>query len=96
MNVDVEIYVSQFKTFFKENPNEFHNLIGKGDPEDFFNEVRIQAQKNIDEGEEIELTRKQLIDVVLRINNMGPEETEKVEENLLPFQQHPMGKIWLN
>lgn len=96
MNVDVEIYVSQFKTFFKENPDEFHNLIGKGKPEDFFYEVRVQAQKNFDEGEEIELTRKQLIDVVLRINNMGPDQSENVEKNLLPFQQHPMGKIWLN
>ena len=36
MSVDVEIYISQFKTFFQENPDDVANLIGKADPDQFF------------------------------------------------------------
>ena len=95
MNIDVEIYVSQFKTFFKDNPEEFRGLIGQGDPDDFFFEVRQAVMDNIENGEDMELTRKQLIAVVLKINQMNPSE-EEVEKKLEPFMDHPMGKIWLN
>jgi len=50
---------------------------------------------NIENGEDMELTRKQLIAVVLKINQMNPSE-EEVEKKLEPFMDHPMGKIWLN
>lgn len=96
MNLDVEIYVSQFKTFFKENPIEFANLIGKGDPEKFFIEVGQQSEKNLENGEEIELTKKQLINIVLKINNMGPEKSGEIEKGVKVFIEHPMGKICLN
>lgn len=96
MNLDVEIYVSQFKTFFKENPIEFVNLIGKGDPEKFFIEVGLQSEKNLENGEEIELTKKQLINIVLKINNMGPQESREIEKGVNIFMDHPMGKICLN
>lgn len=96
MNIDVEIYVSQFKTFFKDNPDEFTGLIGKGNPDDFFKELRIVANENLENGEDIELTRKQLIRIVLKINQMGPENEKDVEIQLRPFVEHPMGKIWLN
>jgi hypothetical protein len=96
MNIDVEIYVSQFKTFFKDNPEEFKGLIGKGNPDEFFNELRIVAENNLENGEDIELTRKQLIGVVLKINKMEPSDEEVVEEKLKVFMDHPMGRIWLN
>lgn len=96
MNIDVEIYVSQFKTFFKDNPEEFMGLIGKGDPDDFFNELRNTALENVENGEDIELTRKQLISIVLKINQMGPEDEKEIEVQVTPFIEHPMGKIWLN
>jgi len=96
MNVDVEIYVSQFKTFFKENPEEFRGLIGKGDPDEFFLEVRQAAIDNLENGEDIELTRKQLIAVVLKINHMGPSDEEEIEKKIEPFMEHHMGRIGLN
>ena len=96
MNIDVEIYLSQFKTFFKDNPNEFYNLIGKGQPDDFFNEVKNIATKNHENGEDIELTKKQLIEVVLKINHMNPEDEAEVVKNIEPFMEHRMGKICLN
>jgi len=96
MNIDVEIYVSQFKTFFKDNPDEFIGLIGKGNPDDFFKELRIVANENLENGEDIELTKKQLINIVLKINQMGPENEKDIEIQLKPFIEHPMGNIWLN
>ena len=96
MNIDVEIYVSQFKTFFRDNPEEFRGLIGKGNPDDFFKELRITANENLENGEDIELTRKQLILIVLKINEMGPENEKELEEKIKPFFSHPMGDIGLN
>jgi hypothetical protein len=34
MNVDVEIYMSEFVRFFKENPDDQINLIGKSKQEE--------------------------------------------------------------
>ena len=39
MNIDVQIYISQIKTFFEENPNELVSLIGDTDPNKFFVEM---------------------------------------------------------
>jgi len=36
MNVDVQIYLSNFKSFFNNNPNDLINLIGDGDKDMFF------------------------------------------------------------
>lgn len=91
-NVDVEIYFSKFKEFFKENPNELKNLIGVGKPEDFFNEVYDTVNKNYERGEELELTKKQIIEIVLKINQMGPD--EKISPQI--FQNTKFGKIYLN
>jgi hypothetical protein len=41
MNIDVQIYISQIKTFFNENPNELINLIGNVESEKFFDEMEI-------------------------------------------------------
>lgn len=91
-NVDVEIYFSQFKEFFKENPSELKNLIGSGKPEDFFNEVYATVSRNYESGEELELTKKQIIEIVLKINQMGPH--EKIPPQI--FQNTKFGKIYLN
>jgi len=91
-NVDVEIYFSQFKDFFKENPGELKNLIGSGSPEDFFNEVYDMVNKNYENGDELQLTKKQIIEIVLKINQMSPD--EKVSVNI--FQNTKFGEICLN
>ena len=91
-NVDVEIYFSQFKEFFKENPSELKNLIGSGNAEDFFNEVYVTVSRNYENGEELELTKKQIIEIVLKINQMGPDENAPMQI----FQNTRFGEICLN
>jgi hypothetical protein len=93
-NVDIEIYFSQFKTFFRENPRELENLIGKGSPEEFFTEVYYKILENNEKGEDLELTQKQIIDVVLKINQMGYEKEEQVPMSV--FTKTKFGKICLN
>ena len=93
-NVDVQIYFSQFKTFFNENPRELENLIGKGSPEEFYSEVYKKIMENFNKGDELELTQRQIIDVVLKINQMGYKEEEQIPKEI--FQKTEFGLICLN
>lgn len=93
MSVEVQIYVSNFVKFFKENPNELASVIGAGDPEEFFNEVEKTAYENFEKGEDVELTRKQMISIVLKLNDMSP---EKEVEVLEPIFETSWGNIFLN
>lgn len=92
MDVDVKIYVSNFIKFFRENPSELASVIGQGSPDEFFTEVEKVAYENYEKGEDIELTQKQLINIVLKINHMQPEENSIV----LPYIESSYGKIFLN
>lgn len=93
-NVDVQIYFSQFKTFFNENPRELENLIGKGSPEEFYSEVYKKILENFNKGDELELTQRQIVDVVLKINQMGYKEEEQIPKEI--FQKTEFGLICLN
>lgn len=93
MSVEVQIYVSNFVKFFTENPNELAAVIGQANPDEFFVEVEKTAYENFDKGEDVELTRKQMIDIVLKLNHMAPEEEEMVSE---PIFQTSWGDIFLN
>jgi len=93
-NVDVQIYLSQVKTFFEQNPDELINLLGKAKPEDFFEGVARLAAENIDNGEDVQLTNKQMIDLIVELNK-----TKKgliVREVLTPVLESKFGKIYLN
>ena len=95
MSVDVEIYVSQFKTFFQENPEDLANLIGKADPDQFFLRVYHQALQNLEEGNDIELTQKQLINIIVELNNKDI----KVQDDLefkVPIMKTQFGDFILN
>ena len=94
MNVDVQIYVSNFVKFFNENPTELQKLIGEAIPEDFFDEVEKAANENFEKGEDIELTQKQMIDIILKLNHMQPE--EEVINLVEPYFETSYGKIFLN
>jgi hypothetical protein len=91
MNVDVEIYLSNFKSFFNNNPNDLINLIGDGDKDKFFELVEGAVIQNYDKGEDLELTKKQLIDIMLILTKDRVE--EKVENFIL---KGPYGDIFLN
>jgi hypothetical protein len=92
-NVDVQIYVSNFIKFFKDNPEELVKVIGHGTSEDFFDEVKRVAYNNYEKGEDIELTHKQIIDIVLKINNISPKKDLKEET---PFIKTSWGNMFLN
>jgi hypothetical protein len=91
MNVDVQIYLSNFKSFFNNNPNDLISLIGGNDKDKFFELVEGAVTENYDKGEDLELTKKQLIDIMLILTKDRVE--EKVENFIL---KGPYGDIFLN
>ena len=94
-NVDVQIYLSQIKTFFNENPEQLIKLIGKASPEDFFSEVYRVSSENFEKGEDVQLTNNQMIQVVVDLNQ-GKKDIVKTTEVLVPYIQHKFGRIYLN
>lgn len=93
-NVDIDIYFSKFKTFFKENPQELNNLIGKASGTDFFNEVYNKIIENSKESDELQLTQKQMINIILEINKVNDVNKEDISIDI--FQKTPFGLICLN
>lgn len=91
MNVDVQIYLSNFKTFFNNNPNDLISLIGDNDKDEFYRLVETAVIENYNKGEDLELTKKQLIDIMLILTKDRVE--EKVESFIL---KGPYGNIFLN
>tara|TARA_R110000803_G_scaffold61444_3_gene121273 strand:+ start:13795 stop:14127 length:333 start_codon:yes stop_codon:yes gene_type:complete len=84
VNVDVEIYFSKLKTFFKENPQDLRNLIGEIPSDDFFIKVYRKIYHNSENGEDLELTQRQIMGIILEIKGIGfkPEDkTHKVSDN---------------
>ena len=93
-NVDCEIYISGFITFFENNPKDLKNLIGEMDKEKFFMQVRICVYQNFDKGDEITLTQKQLLDILVKLHK----NTEKIKEIevLVPIHKTKWGQFILN
>jgi hypothetical protein len=83
MNIDVEIYMSNIIKFFKENPQELLNLVPESKKNEFFDKVRESAINNSDKGDEVSLTRQQLIDICVEINDK-PKEIAKKSNIIIP------------
>jgi len=83
MNVDVEIYMNNITKFFRENPNELLNLVPESKKDEFFSKVRQIATLNIDKGDDVSLTRQQLIEICLELNNK-PKDTTKKSNLIIP------------
>jgi len=66
-NVDVEIYVSQLINFFENNPNDLIDLIGDVQKDEFYKKVREKCEENVNKGEDIVLTKDQIIDIVIEL-----------------------------
>lgn len=92
--VDIEIYLSQIKTFFNENPEQLLKLLGQASAEDFFMGVKMIATENMEKGEDIQLTNNQIIDLVVELNK--PKQKKLITEVLVPYVNHKFGKIYLN
>jgi hypothetical protein len=94
-NIDVEIYVSQLISFFETNPNDLITLIGESVKEKFFDKIRKQCYKNAEDGDEISLTQKQIIDIVVELKT---EELNRGGTIIIHdvFEQNKVGIFCLN
>ena len=94
-NLDVDLYITQFRGFFDKNPNDLLSLIGDVLVEDFFKRVEEQCYKNVEKGDEVSVTRQQLIDIVVDLKS---EETEKDIQSSITkvFEHTKFGDICLN
>lgn len=68
MSVDVEIYMNNIIKFFQQNEKDLLNLIPKEQEEKFYEKIREIALKNSEEGKEVGLTQKQLINICRELN----------------------------
>jgi hypothetical protein len=94
-NVDVDIYVNQLITFFDKNPNDLIDLIGDLLKESFYEKVREQCIKNSEIGDEVSLTQKQIIDIVVELKKVKLIEYDKTKLYSI-VQETKFGSIFLN
>jgi hypothetical protein len=90
MDVDVQIYLSNLRKFFNENPEDLTNLIPLELKDIFYEKVAELAQKNVENGKEIPLSRKQLIELCVSLNGNPPKKEDKI------FVETEFGKFFLN
>jgi hypothetical protein len=92
-NVDVEIYLNQFITFFKKNPEELLLLIGNVSEDLFYARIEEQCYLNAEKGDGIEITRNQILDILvdLRKDEVVPKKT--IQE---VFMKTKFGEICMN
>lgn len=91
-NLDIDIYMTNFRGFFDKNPAQLTQLIGVIDPDKFFDGVRSIVEENSkDEEKALEPTRKQLIDLIVKLNG-----NKSGIDKLMPYMQHHMGLICMN
>lgn len=97
-NVDVEIYLSQLINFFENNPNDLMELIGDVQKEEFYNKIRERCENNLKNGEEISLTRSQIVDIVLelKLGEIERDESVIIHDIEKFFQKTKFGLIGLN
>ena len=94
-NLEVELYINQFRAFFEKNPNELTQLIGGDYSTLFYEKVEEQCYKNVESGDEVSLTQQQLIDIIVNLkdNGLSHIETNRLKEL---FQKTKFGYFCLN
>lgn len=95
-NLDVELYMSQFVTFFENNPNDLMELIGDSNKDMFYDLVKEQCEKNLESGDEVSLTQHQIIEIVVKLKNVDLENAQIVVIVDKVFQSTKFGMIGLN
>jgi len=88
--IDITIYLNNFKKFFNQNPGELKNLIGQADKERFFEEVERIVKNNAKISNEFEITQKQIIDVIVMLNDFQAYQLRKSN------METKFGSIFLN
>ena len=95
MNVDVEIYMNGFIKFFKNNPDDLFTLIPKGKEDEFYKKIRETSLNNINKGDDVSLTQRQILDICVILNGKDPNSLKK--EKLESFiMKTKFGDIILN
>jgi hypothetical protein len=92
-NIDCEIYISQMITFFENNPGDFMDLVGDVQKEDFYQKIREQSLKNLEEGNDYVLTKQQIIDIVVELKVPELNDRLKIEKHIFKTK---FGDIILN
>lgn len=69
-NVDIEIFMNNFMNFFDNNPNDLLSLIGDTNKQEFYDRVRLQCYENYKNGEDIAVTRQQMIDIIVNMKGV--------------------------
>ena len=95
-NLDVEIYMNQFVTFFENNPNDLLELIGDSNRDSFYDLVKEQCEKNLGSGDEVSLTQHQIIEIVVKLKKVNLETHKMVVIVDKVFQSTSFGIIGLN
>ena len=95
MNFDVEIYMNGFIKFFKNNPDDLFTLIPKGKEDEFYKKIRETSLNNINKGDDVSLTQRQILDICVILNGKDPNSLKK--EKLESFiMKTKFGDIILN
>ena len=94
-NVDVDIYVNQFISFFDKNPEELKMLIGNVDKDDFYLKVTEQCYTNVEKGEDPSLTRPQILEIIVKLRKSEITITEETKIYEI-YQKTKFGDICLN
>lgn len=96
-NIDCEIYIKNLISFFENNPNDLIDLIGSLQKQDFFDKLRDQCLKNYKKGEDIVITKQQIINIVIDLKIPELKDTKDLKEVVNGYvQKTRWGKIILN
>lgn len=93
MNVEVEIYMTNITKFFKNNPKDLLSLIPQDKENVFFEKIREKVIDNVGKGNDVTLTKKQLLDICLEINEPQKQVSE-ISDSI--YQETKFGRIYLN
>ena len=94
-NIDCEIYISQVISFFENNPNDLLDLIGSLQKDDFYKKIRERCEKNVEEGNDMVLTKDQIVNIVIDLKIPAiKKEKRNYLENII--QKTTFGDIILN
>ena len=95
MNVDVEIYMNGFIKFFKNNPDDLFTLIPKGKEDEFYGKIKETSLNNINKGDDVSLTQRQILDICVILNgkDLNSPKKEKLESFIMKTK---FGDIILN
>ncbi len=84
--------MSNIIKFFKENPEELKKLIPEQKKSQFFDKIREIAISNSEKGDEVTLTKNQIVDLCVEMNSKSAE----LPNIKSVIYQTPFGEFSLN